>query len=108
MRSMTSDGARKWCSQDAVRLSLTRDEVLGYKSAGKHKLFVTAPQEHRGIIVLARTILLFRGEADFTGGLLWLRRWYIGSPQLVRVGWRILEEMRRGNAESRSLEVAPA
>ncbi|HEY6128262.1 MAG TPA: hypothetical protein VIW23_08785 [Candidatus Acidoferrum sp.] len=108
MRSMTSDEARKWCSQDAVRLSLTRDEVLRYKSAGKHKLFVTAPQEHRRIIVLARTILLFRGEADFSGGLLWLRRWDIGSPQLVRVGWRILEDIRRAHGESRSLEVAPA
>lgn len=94
MRSMTSDEARKWCSQKAVGLTLTRDDVLRYKSSGEHRFFVTAPEEHRDIVFVVRDILSFRGEAAFTGGLLWLRRSSIGSPQLVRVGWRILEDIR--------------
>ena len=53
-------------------------------------------------------ILAFRGEAGFSGGLLWLRRWNIGSPQAVRTGWRVLEDIRRARGEVRSLEVAPA
>jgi len=105
---MTSDEARKWCSQGAIGLTLTRNDTLRYRSPGEHKFFVTAPEEHRDIVFLARHILSFRGEAVFGGGLLWLRRWDIGSPQLVRVGWRILEDIRRAHGESRSLEVAPA
>src|SRR5438874_504187 len=105
MRSMTTDEARKWCSQEAVGLTLTRDDVLRYKS-GEHKFFVTAPEEHRDILFLARHILSFRGEGAFDGGLLWFRRWDIGSPQLVRVGWKILEDIRRAHGEFRSLEVA--
>ena len=104
---MTSDEARKWCSQEAVGLMLTRDDVLRYKS-GEQRFFVTAPEEHRDIVFLARQISSFRGEADFAGGLLWLRRWEIGSPQQVRVGWRILEDIRRAHGESKSLEMAPA
>lgn len=94
MRSMTSDEAGKWCSQKAVGLTLTRDDVLRYKSSGEHRFFVTAPEEHRDIVFVVRDILSFRGEAAFTGGLLWLRRSSIGSPELVRVGWRILEDIR--------------
>lgn len=107
MRSMTSDEARKWCSQDALGLKITRDDDLRYKGP-EHKLFIQIPEEHRGIVVLARVLLAFRGEANFSGGMLWLRWWEIGSPQLTRVGWHILEDIRRAHGESRSLEVAPA
>lgn len=108
MRSMTSDEARKWCSQEAVGLTLRRDGVLRYKSVREHRFFVTVPEEHREILILARAMLTFRGEANFSGAMLWLRWWDIGSPQWARVGWRILEDIRRAHGESRSLEVAPA
>lgn len=104
---MTSDEARKWCSQDATGLKITRDDDLQYKGP-EHKLFIQIPEEHRGIVVLARVLLAFRGEVNFSGGMLWLRWWEIGSPQLTRVGWQILEDIRRAHGESRSLEVAPA
>jgi hypothetical protein len=108
MKAATKDEARKWCSQEAVGLRFTREGLLTYGRTAKHKFFITAPEEHREILVLARHILLFRGEADFNGGLFWLQRWSIGSPQLVRVGWRILEDIRRAHGELRSLETAPA
>jgi hypothetical protein len=87
---------------------MTRDLSLQYRGSKGNKFFITAPEEHREIVFLARAMMTFRGEADFSGGLLWLRRWDIGSPQLVRVGWRILEDVRRAHGEHQSLEVAPA
>jgi hypothetical protein len=108
MKAMTTDEAKKWCSNEATGLRLTHDGVLSYRRPGEHRFFITAPEEHREIVVLTRHILVFRGEENFSGGLLWLHRWDIGSPQLVRVGWRILEDIRRAHGELQSLETAPA
>jgi hypothetical protein len=108
MKAMTSAEAREWCSQDATGLKVTHEDILRYRHPGEHKFFLATPPEHYNFVVLTRAILLFRGEVGFSGGFLWLQRWDIGSPQLVRVGWRILEDIRRAHGESRSLEVAPA
>jgi hypothetical protein len=106
MKTLTATEARRWCSQAEV--IMTRDSTLRYKNAAEYKFFITAPEEHREIVFLARAMVTFRGEVDFCGGLLWLQRWDIGSPQLVRVGWRILEGIRRAHGELHSLEAAPA
>jgi hypothetical protein len=108
MKALTTMEARKWCLQDAAGLRVTRDDTLRYKHPREHKFFITAPTEHHDIVVLTRAILLFQGEGDFSGGFIWLQRWDIGSPQIVRVGWRILEDIRRAHGEPRSLETAPA
>ncbi len=108
MKAMTSAEARKWCSQDAVGLRVGRYDSLSYRRRKEHMFFIAAPEEHRMITALAYHILNCRGERSFSGGLLWLQRWDIGSPQMVRPGWLILENIRRAHGEMRSLEVAPA
>jgi hypothetical protein len=45
-------------------------------------------------------------EALFYGALLWIRLWDIGSPQLEKSGWRLIERMRMGFGEHRPLEAA--
>jgi hypothetical protein len=70
--------------------------------------FIPIPVEHSEIVLLARRILFFRGEAGYSGGLVWLRGWNIGSPQLVHPGWLVLESIRRTNGDQRPLDVAPA
>ena len=45
-------------------------------------------------------------ESLFDGALLWITNSTIGSPQLVKAGWRIVEKMRQGYGENRSLENA--
>jgi hypothetical protein len=106
MRAITNEEARKWCSH--AGLTITSGHFLRYKHPRQNRFFITAPQEHREIVILARAMMIFRGEANFSGGLLWLQRWDIGSPQLVWPGWRILEDIRRAHGEPRSLESAPA
>jgi hypothetical protein len=107
MRVMSYDEAKGWCS--SVGPKLTRNGLaLHYPRSRKHQFFVEAPEEFRGITYLTRCLLAHKGEADFYGGLLWLRRWDIGSPQAIRIGWRIIESFRQGKGAPQSLEVAPA
>jgi hypothetical protein len=105
MQALTIKEARKFCK--GAGLLVTEDGVITYKST-RHQFFVKAPEEHRRMVVLARTILCGLHENVFSGGLLWLRRWDIGSPQLTQPGWLILESLRRATGEMRSLELAPA
>lgn len=106
MKTITSAEARKWCSQ-AV-LSVGRYELLRYRRSKEQLFFIEAPEEHRLITALSYHILTFRDAVSFSGGLLWLKRWSIGSPQMVRPGWLILESIRRAHGELRSLETANA
>lgn len=105
MKAMNAAEARKWCSEVGL---VTKDYTLRFESAGEHKFFAEAPEEHRMIAAFAYHVLAFRSEVSFGGGLLWLQRWDIGSPQLVRPGWRVMEDIRRAHGELRSLEAAPA
>jgi hypothetical protein len=104
MKAMNSTEAGQWCSEVGL---VMQEYALRFETPGEHKFFVEAPEEHRMIAALAYHILAFRDEVSFSGGLLWLQRWDIGSPQLVRPGWRILEDIRRAHGEFRSLEAAP-
>jgi hypothetical protein len=106
MKAMTSEEARSWCL--AAGLNVGEDDVLSYADSNRNKFFITSPEEHRRIVVLARTMLTLRNEAGFQGGMLWLRRWDIGSPQLVQVGWEIIEGIRRAQGDLRPLDSAPA
>lgn len=47
-------------------------------------------------------------EANFSGAMLWLKLWTIGSPQLEKSGWRLMERMRMGFGELRPLGTANA
>lgn len=104
MKGMTSEEARRWCNEAGLKFN---DGVLSYADSDRNRFFILAPEEHRSIVVLARA-LTRQNEASFQGGLLWFRRWDIGSPQFVQVGWEIIEGLRRGHGDMRSLNVAPA
>jgi|HubBroStandDraft_6_1064221.scaffolds.fasta_scaffold273013_1 hypothetical protein len=106
MQSLSAHEAKQWCL--SAGLKLAPDGRLRYKRATTDRFFLGEPEEHRRIVLLARSLSLFRNEADFAGGLLWLRRWNIGAPEMVRAGWLILENIRRAHGDSRSLELAPA
>jgi hypothetical protein len=108
MKGMTSAEAREWCSRDAVGLRVGRYDLLRYNKPKQHSFFIKAPEEHRLIATLSYHILTFRDAISFSGGLLSLKRWDIGSPQMVRPGWLILESIRRAHGELRSLEAADA
>lgn len=45
-------------------------------------------------------------EAFFYGATLWITLSTIGSPQLEKSGWKLVERMRQGYGENRSLQAA--
>lgn len=45
-------------------------------------------------------------EALFYGATLWITLSTIGSPQLEKSGWKLVERMRQGFGENRSLQTA--
>src|SRR5690349_8026671 len=45
-------------------------------------------------------------ESLFYGALLWITLSEIGSPQLEKTGWKLIERMRQGYGENRSLAAA--
>jgi hypothetical protein len=106
MKVMSGEEAAIWCRGVGPRM--TAEGVLQYARAKQYRFFVEAPEEFRLIMGFTRAMLTFRGEASFGGGLLWLRRWDIGSPQFISLGWKIIEGIRRVHGDLRSLETAPA
>jgi hypothetical protein len=108
MKGLTAQEAITWCSQKSTGLRLGKRRLLSYLSKNTKTFYITAPEGHRQIVFLTRLILSFDAEGSFAGGLLWLRGWAIGTPELESVGWLILESIRRVNGETRSLEAAPA
>jgi len=106
MKALTTTEAIQWCK--TADLDITRDDELRYPGSKLYKFFIPIPVAHPEIVMLAREILFFRGESNYSGAIVWLRRWDIGSPQLVHPGWLVLESIRRANGDQRPLDIAPA
>jgi hypothetical protein len=106
MKGMNAEQALGW-SKDAG-LTMNEDGLLSYANPNEQRFFIAAPDGFRNMMILVQRMAIFGGEAGFSGGLLWLHRWDIGSPQLVRVGWQIMEDMRRACGDMQSLDIAPA
>ena len=108
MQALTAKEARKYCNQDAVGICVAGAESLYYDGPEEYAFVIKTPAEHRMMVALALVILSYPDVRSFEGGLLWLTRWQIGTNQMVRPGWRIIEDMRRAHGEVRSLDLAPA
>jgi len=109
MQSQTVKEARWWCTQGGTPdLKVARQDALSYGKRREHTFRVKNPPEHREMVFLTHHILGIQRERGFSGGLIWLRMWYVGSPEFVKPGWRIIEDMRRAHGDLRSLDIAPA
>jgi tetratricopeptide (TPR) repeat protein len=108
MKSMTAEEARQYCTQPSVGLAVDEHDFLYYEAPEEHSFFIKHPPEHRRIVALTYDILTVTPLNNFYGGLIWLYGWHLGVNELVRPGWRILEDMRRAHGDPRSLDLAPA
>jgi hypothetical protein len=65
-------------------------------------------KEPHQLVHLARLVAnLGYEETDFRGAHLWLTTWGVWNPQVEAIGFKMLEQFRRGYGENRSLESAP-
>src|SRR5438445_9451190 len=109
MQSQSAKEARWWCTQGGKSdLRLARQDVLSYGKRKEQTFRVKNPSEHRMMVGLAHEILTIQSERGFSGGLIWFRMWEVGSPELVKPGWKIIEGMRHAQGDLRSLDIAPA
>jgi hypothetical protein len=84
------------------------DRALRYDDVEANALFLDFPETPLRATYFARvaSMLGIEDEGMFYGALLWITLSDIGSPQLEKTGWSMLEMMRRGFGENRPLEAA--
>lgn len=111
MNVLTDEEVRDFEKKNSWATGIEVDDSgnLFYDSPDANCIVVKYPESARGVAYAARALSMLgtqENEALFCGALLWVRLWCIGSPQLERSGWRLLERMRMGYGELRPLEAA--
>jgi hypothetical protein len=110
MQVLTDREAAAWCAEWGRWVKPGADGVPDERAPGLHKVEIRLPERSTEIVLLARALCMLpeEEETSFSGALLWLTGFDIGSVDIEKVGWRILECMRRGFGDHRSLEIAAA
>jgi hypothetical protein len=111
MNVMTDDEVREFEQKHSWATGIKSDECgnLYYDSPKASCISLSYPETPLRVTYVARLISMLgtgSDEAQFNGSLLWVRLWTIGSPQLEKSGWRLVERMRMGFGELRPLGTA--
>jgi len=110
MNVMTNDEVREFVQKLswATGIEIDPDGDLFYDSPDANCIGLSFPATPLRATYVARVISMVGAsdEALFDGALLWIRLWNIGSPQLEKSGWRLIERMRFGFGELRPLGTA--
>jgi hypothetical protein len=112
MQAMTADEVKKFVRQNqwATGLQIDTDgRDLYYDSAESNCVELKFPETPFKVSYFTRVLSLLNIAAEqlFGGAVLWITFCDIGSPQLVKTGWKIMEKMRAGFGENRELRAAP-
>ena len=85
------------------------DWTLHYDDPEANAISLKYPETPRRVTYFSRlaSLLWAEEESRFYGALLWITLSSIGSPQLEKTGWDMVDMMRRGFGENRPLEAAP-
>jgi hypothetical protein len=108
MKSLTLSDVRLYCSQPAIGLDLSEDDILSYREGVQPAFFVRAPLEMRQILRFILTLTSAISGGSFRGGLLWLQQYHAGMMDSASLGWRVIEDVRLAHGDARPLDVAPA
>ncbi len=110
MNVMTDDEVREFVQKHSwsTGIRIDADGDLFYDSPDANCIVMSFPETPLRVTYVARLISMMgiQDEALFYGALLWIRLWDIGSQQLEKSGWRLIERMRMGFGELRPLGVA--
>jgi hypothetical protein len=108
MRSATDLEARRYCSQEEGTRRIAEDGSVYFESPEEHCFFIKSPSEYRRLAYLCQHLIGSIRGGNYAGGLVWLRMWDVGAEYLRPLGWKIIENQRRANGDTRSLDLAPA
>lgn len=103
----TDDEVLKWFEETKWHHGL---RVVGtqpyYSDPATNCLELKFPETPLRVTFFTRVIAMLglEDESLFYGALLWVTQSQIGSPQLEKSGWKLIERMRAGYGENRSLQ----
>jgi hypothetical protein len=111
MHVMTDDEVLAFEEKNSWATGIRSDAEgnLFYDSPDANCITIPYPTTPLRVTYFARLIAMLGTQADeaqFPGALLWLKLWNIGSPQLEKSGWHMMERMRMGFGELRPLGTA--
>jgi hypothetical protein len=104
MKALTKEQVRSWCT--ARYVNVTNDNYL-YFPRNRHCIALELPDKPYELVALANALLPYSESAPFQGALLWIREWGVWNGLVERVGFRVLEIMRRMHGDTRRPEEAP-
>ena len=106
MTAMTDEEVRQFIRKQESFTGLKVNEwALRYESPESNALLIPFPETPLRATYFARlaAMLGIENEGMFYGALLWITLSDIGSPQLEKTGWSMVEMMRRSFGENRPL-----
>ena len=110
MVAMTDDEIRKFIDANSWATGIKVDgDRICFEDLEANALYLRFPETPLRATYYARLVAMLGVEEEsmFYGALLWITLSDIGSPQLEKTGWNMIEMMRRGFGEIRPLAAAP-
>jgi hypothetical protein len=110
MTALTDEDVRKFIARNEWSSGIKiHDRSLRYEDPESNALFLKFPDTPLRATYFSRVASMLGAEDEsmFYGALLWITLSDIGSPQLEKAGWCMVEMMRRASGENRPLAVAP-
>jgi hypothetical protein len=112
MNAMTNEEVKAFEGKNQWATGICIDEGWGglyYDQPEASCIELKFPETPMQVPYFTRVLSMLNldSEEHFHGGLLWLTLWTIGSPQLEKVGWKLVEKMRLAFGETRPIGVAP-
>jgi hypothetical protein len=110
MTALTEEEVRAFVERHAWSSGIKADKwALRYDDPEANALYLKFPETPLQAPYFSRVVSMLGAEDEsmFYGALLWITLSDIGSPQIEKTGWAMVEMMRRSFGENRPLEVAP-
>ena len=109
MNVATDAEVLKWLADNEWNHGIKADGTnLYYVESAANCIELKFPETPLRVSYFARvaSMLGIADESLFDGALLWITLSTIGSPQLEKAGWKLVEKMRQGFGENRPLQTA--
>lgn len=105
MKALRKEEVLTWCQHRSVKV--TNDDYLYFDGHERRCIAIELPEKPYQLVALANDLLPYTQSVPFQGALLWIRQWGVWNELVERVGFKVMEVMRRVHGETKPLEEAP-
>jgi hypothetical protein len=104
MQVFSTDETTGWSQKRGITLSGNK---LSFDAKNTWSLDIQLPKDARELTALAFSLLNVNPSGNFQGALLWFKDWAMHSSDLDQSGLAILQQMRRGHGQEKTLAESP-